>query len=243
MTVTVPESVRHLLILTSQPEEYRARVEAERLPNLSVVAASDVNDGLARGAHCDLLFGDPARVRAAVPRLPRLAWAQLTWAGVEPMLDPSLRRDYVLTNLRGAFGPLMSEFVFGYLLFHERRMLARLEASVGATWVRPGLLRMVYWSALGVLVLIPLFAVWRNLGAFAATGGPLLLGKSNTASKATTLKTTSKGPALSLKTKKGSAPLKVTSSTKVAKLNADLVDGLDGAALRTGPTPTSCRAR
>src|SRR5262245_13975416 len=114
----VSKTMHHLLILTSQPDEYRERVEAERLPNLSVVAAADVDEGLALGAHSDLLFGDPVRVRAALPRLPRLEWAQLTWAGAEPMLDPSLRRDYLLTNLRGAFGPLMSEFVFGYLLFH-----------------------------------------------------------------------------------------------------------------------------
>lgn len=72
-----------------------------------------------------------------------------------------------------------------------------------------------------------------NLGAYAATGGPLLAGKSNSASKTTTLKTTGNGAALSLKSKKGKAPLKVSSATKVAKLNADSVDGLDSGALKT----------
>jgi len=72
-----------------------------------------------------------------------------------------------------------------------------------------------------------------NLGAYAASGGPLLLGKSNTASKTTTLKTTGNKAALSLKSKAGKAPLKVSNSTKVTKLNADLVDGLEGDALKT----------
>ena len=45
------------------------------------------------------------------------------------MLDPALRRDYVLTNIRGVFGPLMSEYVFGYLLAHERKIVARLDAQ------------------------------------------------------------------------------------------------------------------
>jgi hypothetical protein len=72
-----------------------------------------------------------------------------------------------------------------------------------------------------------------NLGAFAATGGPLVLGQSNTAAKTTKLKTTGNGAALSLKSKKGKAPLKVSSSTKVTKLNADLVDGLEGDALQS----------
>jgi phosphoglycerate dehydrogenase-like enzyme len=144
--------MRHLLILTPQPDEYRQRVEAERLPHLSVVASADVEDGLARAAHSDLLLGDPARVRAALPYLPRLEWVQLTWAGAEPMLDPSLRRDYVLTNLRGAFGPLMSEFVFGYLLLHERRVLARLDAQRAGRWdaTPPGTLRHKTLGLVGV---------------------------------------------------------------------------------------------
>jgi phosphoglycerate dehydrogenase-like enzyme len=135
--------MHHLLILTPQPDDYRVRVEAEQLPGLAVVASADVADGLARGAHSELLLGDPTRVREALPHLPRLTWTQLTWAGVEPLLDPSLRRDYQLTNLRGAFGPLMSEFVFAYLLLHERRVLARLDAQRAGQWeaTPPGTLR------------------------------------------------------------------------------------------------------
>ena len=71
-----------------------------------------------------------------------------------------------------------------------------------------------------------------NLGAYAATGAPLLLGKANTATKTTKLKTTGNKAALSLKSKATVAPLAVSNSTKVAKFNADLVDGLDGAALQ-----------
>lgn len=84
-----------------------------------------------------------------------------------------------------------------------------------------------------VLLAAVLLAGAANLGAYAATGGPLLLGKSNAASKTTTLKTTGNSAALSLKSKKNKAPLKVSNSTKVTKLNADLVDGLGGEALKT----------
>ena len=84
--------------------------------------------------HAGILLGDPTRVREALPRMHGLRWVQLTWAGVEPMLDPALRRDYVLTNIRGVFGPLMSEYVFGYLLAHERRILPRHEATRAGRW-------------------------------------------------------------------------------------------------------------
>lgn len=50
------------------------------------------------------------------------------------MLDPALRRDYVLTNIRGVFGPLMSEYVFGYLLTIERKIVPRLAAQREGRW-------------------------------------------------------------------------------------------------------------
>lgn len=104
------------------------------LPNLAVVAASEVADGLARGGHSSIVLGDPARVVQALPQLPNLKWVQLSWAGVEPMLDAALRRDYVLTNIRGVFGPLMSEYVFSYLLAHERKIIARHDAQRAGRW-------------------------------------------------------------------------------------------------------------
>ncbi len=56
--------------------------------------------------------------------------------------------------------------VAGLLIF-SHPLLVRIEGGVIATWLSADVLRIVYWSALGVVVLIPLFAVWRNLGALA----------------------------------------------------------------------------
>ncbi len=144
--------MHHLLVLTKHPDEYRALIEAASCPDLAIVAAADVADGLARGGHSDLLLGDPTRVKQALPHLPRLVWTQLTWAGVEPMLDPTLRRDYVLTNIRGVFGPLMSEYVFGYLLAHERKILARYQTQREGRWdaTLPGTLQGKTLGLVGV---------------------------------------------------------------------------------------------
>jgi len=75
-----------------------------------------------------------------------------------------------------------------------------------------------------------------NLAAYAASGGPLLVGKGNKATKTTKLKNTGAGPALSLTPKPGTAPLAVSDATKVTNLNADLVDGLDSTQLRNADT-------
>lgn len=145
-------ALHHLLILTKHPDDYQARIEAAGLPDLAIVASADVADGLARGAHSDVLLGDPTRVKAALPHLSRLVWTQLTWAGVEPMLDPALRRDYVLTNIRGVFGPLMSEYVFGYLLAIERKIVLRLESQRARRWdaTLPGTLQGKTLGLVGV---------------------------------------------------------------------------------------------
>ena len=86
---------------------------------------------------------------------------------------------------------------------------------------------------LPVLLAALVLLAGANLAAYAATEGPLLLGRANTASKATALKVTGAGPALSLRSRPGSPPLAVSSTKKVARLNADRLDGLEGAALQT----------
>ena len=79
-------------------------------------------------------------------------------------------------------------------------------------------------SASLVISLLALFLALTGWG-YAATGGRLILGHSNTAGKTTTLKA-KKGPAASFKVKRGTAPFKVSSGKKVAKLNADKLDGV-----------------
>lgn len=70
-----------------------------------------------------------------------------------------------------------------------------------------------------------------NLAAYAANGHPLLLGRANQATGTTTVRNTGRGPALRLTTRHGAPPLAVSSGKRVARLNADRVDGLQGAAL------------
>ncbi len=124
-------TIQHkLLLLSKQASAYRAILEDARLPGLEIVSGEEQP----YPAECDIAFGEPNLLREALPHLPGLRWAQSTWAGVEPLLDPALRRDYTLTNARGVFGGLMSEFVLAYLLLHERKILQRLAAQKEQRW-------------------------------------------------------------------------------------------------------------
>lgn len=115
-----------LLILSKDAKEYRDVLEAANLPNLEIAENAS--------KETEIVFGAPTMIRDALSSLPNLRWAQASWAGVEPLLDPSLRRDYVLTNARGVFGSLMSEYVFGYLLAHELKIFERAEAQKNKVW-------------------------------------------------------------------------------------------------------------
>lgn len=71
--------------------------------------------------------------------------------------------------IRGRLVQVAVEMLFvGGLLIFSHQLLVHLETSIIATWFHPDFLQVVYWSVLGVVVLIPLFAVWRNVNALAA---------------------------------------------------------------------------
>lgn len=123
-----------LLILSRHAGEYQRLIAAAGLPGLDLVAASKPEEAIRSGKSCDIVFGEPPLIREVLASLPNVLWVQATYAGVEPLLDPSLRRDYLLTNARGVFGGLMSEYVFGYMLMHERRIFERYQAQQEHRW-------------------------------------------------------------------------------------------------------------
>ncbi len=141
-----------LLILSRHAREYHRLIAAADLPDLAINSTTDPADAVSRGADADLAFGEPSLLRQILPSLRALRWLQATWAGVEPLLDPALRRDYTLTNARGVFGALMSEYVFAYVLAHERRLLEKYRSQLEGRWdpAPPGSLRGKRIGLLGV---------------------------------------------------------------------------------------------
>lgn len=132
-----------LLILSNDTDEYTSLIQQADLPDLEIVSDP---------AECDIALGEPRKIRDALTLLPHLKWAQSIYAGVEPLVDPAQRRDYVLTNARGVFGELMSEYVFGYILAHEKKIFERFRSQQARYWDRTesGLLRGKTLGLLGV---------------------------------------------------------------------------------------------
>jgi phosphoglycerate dehydrogenase-like enzyme len=108
--------LHNLIILSKNAPEYRKLIEVEKLPDLNLLAACTDPAQVSANSPCNILFGDTVLVGKVINILPDLRWVQTTWAGVEPLLYKDLRRDYLLTNARSIFGPLISEYVMAYLL-------------------------------------------------------------------------------------------------------------------------------
>ena len=132
-----------LHIVTSDADKYAHLIEDAHLPGLKITIKLE---------DCDIILGEPKLIREALPLLSTPKWIQSIYAGVETLMDTSLRRDYALTNARGVFGELMSEYVFGYLLAHEKKIFARLQAQQANQWDRfeSGWLRGKTLGLLGV---------------------------------------------------------------------------------------------
>ena len=132
-----------LLILSRDANEYERLIGSAQLPELELTKDPQT---------AEMVLGEPKLIQNALPRLSNLKWVQSIYAGVEPLVDSSQHYDYVLTNARSVFGELMSEYVFGYLLFLEKKMLERIEAQKSSQWQRPesGVLRGKTIGLLGV---------------------------------------------------------------------------------------------
>ncbi len=113
-----------VLVLSPPDSDLAKHLLAEDLPEITLEfmapgeATPDVLAGL------EIILGAPAAAAPLIKHCPKLRWVQSTWAGVRPLLDES-SRDYQLTALKGVFGQLMSEYVLGWLLALERRILER----------------------------------------------------------------------------------------------------------------------
>jgi phosphoglycerate dehydrogenase-like enzyme len=132
-----------LCIVSRDAEAYRTLIEQANLPHLEIVNEP---------AECDIVLGEPRQIANLLPLLSRLKWVQSIYAGVEFLVQPGQRRDYILTNARGVFGGLMSEFVFGYLLAFERKIFEYYRSQQARLWDRTeaGSLRGKRLGLLGV---------------------------------------------------------------------------------------------
>lgn len=112
--------MNHLLILSADAQDYAERLTAAALAELSIQTATSAKLDKHSLQNINLVLADPPLLVELLTHLPKLQWVQSTYAGVNALCAPGLRNDYQLTNVKGVFGPLISEYVLAYMLALER---------------------------------------------------------------------------------------------------------------------------
>ena len=123
-----------LLLVSRDNSHYRTLLQHSALPGLKLLCPDDETQALALAPEAELLLGEPSAIARVLPHAHKLRWAQSTYAGIDALLKPGLRQDYQLTNIRGIFGPLMSEYVFAHLLSLTRHLPLYREQQKQHQW-------------------------------------------------------------------------------------------------------------
>lgn len=161
-----------LLILAADAAKYAALIKAADLQQLEISSTTDVVSAESMVDGCNIILGDPLAVSAVLVSAQQLEWVQSSWAGVDHLCDPGLRRNYILTGAKGIFGPQVSEYVMTYLFALERQIFTMRSNQLEKCW-QPLLYRPSKEITLGI---IGLGSIGRHLAGTARYFGMRVIG-------------------------------------------------------------------
>jgi phosphoglycerate dehydrogenase-like enzyme len=127
-----------LLILAPDPTRYAGLIKGFGFDDLELIVCNSIEKVKKQAKYCNMILGEPTRIVPILECTKKLQWIQSTFAGVEALLGPGKRTDYVLTGVKGVFGPLMSEYVFTYILAIERHFLEIYTNQQKKEWKKIG---------------------------------------------------------------------------------------------------------
>jgi phosphoglycerate dehydrogenase-like enzyme len=142
-------SAQSLAIYQRQAEEYKRALQ-QKFPEVAIHAASSEEEleELAEEMTILLAFTLPDEL---LRRASRLKWIQSLATGVDLITNlPSLRKDIIITSMRGIHGPQMSEMAFLLMLALGRKFPAMVHNQDRAVWEQwPG--KLLWRNAVGIL--------------------------------------------------------------------------------------------
>ena len=116
-----------ILVIDEEAEEYRTLLsDATHDIDFATTTPADPT--------CDILLASPGEAAAAIKAGCEPKWIQSTWAGVDALLPIIRDKEIQLTGIKGIFGPLMSEYVFAYILADLRDIDYYREQQQASTW-------------------------------------------------------------------------------------------------------------
>ena len=152
-----------VLIVSRQHAAYRQLLTEARLPDLEITEEP---------GQANIILADPPQVAPHLDTYPALCWLQSTFAGIDALTRPELRQDYTLTNIRGHFGQLISEYVMGCTLNHTRHLSQYRQQQADKQW------QPLPYSALTsrTMVILGTGSIGAHLARVASTFGLTVIG-------------------------------------------------------------------
>lgn len=123
------------LIITAIAQELAEEIARLADFPMAIKACTTAEQALAEYTDESVIFGNPDMIAKVLPKMWAVDWIQSTWAGVTPLMALD-QRDYVLTGIKDVFGPQMSEYVIGYLLAHELKVVQRADEQRAHNWYK-----------------------------------------------------------------------------------------------------------
>lgn len=123
-----------LLIISRDAAVYDTLIKALALPDLVIDAVDSAPKALSHAQNVSIILGEPKRIAPVIDRATHLLWVQSTFAGVEALVRPNVRADFILSGVKNVFGPFMSEYVFSYLVAIERHAFDQFRNQQQRIW-------------------------------------------------------------------------------------------------------------
>ena len=112
-------------VISKQQQRYTQLLAQAQLPDLCLTDDP---------SQASIILADPPLIANQLEQLPKLKWLQSTFAGIDALIKPHLRQDYLLTNVKGYFGPLISEYVIGQCLNYYRHFHQYAQQQIQSLW-------------------------------------------------------------------------------------------------------------
>jgi phosphoglycerate dehydrogenase-like enzyme len=129
-----------LILLGLTPEtrtQYRDRLQ-ERFPDVAMTLVDHHSKVGPHIAHAEALITfTPMMTPKVLEQAPKLKWIQTLGTGVDNLIDqPTLRKDVIVTNVRGIHGPPVSEAALASMLALARNLPGAVRGQDAREWRR-----------------------------------------------------------------------------------------------------------
>ena len=126
--------MNNLLVLTKDADDYCRLLEEKKLPNLQFTSSTGGDDAGEKIRNSNIVLGEPGLIAPILDEAKCLQWVQSTFAGIELLCAAGLRQDYALTGIKDVYGPVISEYIFAYVLALERQLFETKENQALKEW-------------------------------------------------------------------------------------------------------------